>query len=66
VSESYRLYIFADGAVVRSLTVEGPTADYGVGDQATDFPGGMPWPLTVEVRQRSGIYGWGSALRRAV
>ncbi len=65
-SESYRFDIVADGAVVRSLTVVSPTADYGVGDQATDFPSGMPWPLTVEVRQGSDIYGWGSALRRAV
>jgi hypothetical protein len=65
-NEGYRLDIFADGAVVRSLTVEEPTADYGVGDQATDFPGGMPWPLMVEVRQGSDIYGWGAALRRPV
>lgn len=65
-SETYRLDILDGGAVVRSLTVPAPTADYLPVDQAADFPSGLPRPLTVEVRQGSDVYGWGAPLRRSL
>jgi hypothetical protein len=65
-SERYRLDILSGTDVVRSLTVSAPTVDYAAADQATDFPSGLPSPLTVEVRQGSDAYGWGAPLRRGV
>jgi hypothetical protein len=63
--ETYRLDILSGDVVVRTLLADTPSTHYLPPDQAADFPGGLPNPLTVQVRQGSDTYGWGTPLRRA-
>ena len=65
-SELYRLDILSGGVALRSIIVSAPTADYSVADQAIDFPGGLPRPLSIEVRQISDGFGPGAPLLRSV
>jgi hypothetical protein len=60
-SEAYDLEI-CDGAgsVVRSFTaIPGHSQLYSAAEQAADFPGGLPDPLTVQVYQLSAVVGRG-------
>ncbi len=66
VGEGYRLDILNGAAVVRSITTMSPSADYAPADQASDFPGGIIRPFTVEVRQTSDAWDLGAPLRRSL
>lgn len=65
-AELYRLDIFKAGAVIRSITTNTPGADYTPAAQSADFTGGVPRPLTIEVRQISDVFGPGAPLARSL
>ncbi len=65
-AERYRVTVYAGAEVVRSTVVSGPSWTYAASDQLADFAGAAPAPLVVEVRQGSGVYGWGAPCRRSL
>ncbi|CAN5340988.1 hypothetical protein BH09PSE2_BH09PSE2_03540 [soil metagenome] len=66
--ESYRVDVLAgDGAtVLRIADVDGPSFTYVAAAMAEDFPAGAPASLIVRVRQRSAVFGLGSALQQTL
>ncbi|MFN3558120.1 MAG: glycoside hydrolase/phage tail family protein [Brevundimonas sp.] len=57
----FRVRIIHEDTVVRVLDVEASHADYLAPDVASDFPGGLPGEVIVEVAQWGDGYGWGQA-----
>jgi len=64
--EAYRVEVMSGGAVVRAWEVAGTEAVYAAADQAADFPGGTPVPVTVRVSQGSVVWGWGVPAQRSL
>jgi len=59
--ERYRVEILdAAGGVARAMEVVATTATWTAAQQAEDFPGGVPWPVTVRVAQIGETYGPGA------
>lgn len=66
-TEAYRAELLSPaGDVVRAWETTGPAAAYTAAQQSADFPAGAPATLTITVRQRSAIWGWGAACRQAL
>ena len=59
--EAYAVEILSGaGALLRTLSVSGPTASYTSADQTTDFGGAAPSPLNLRVYQVSPSFGRGA------
>ena len=67
-AEAYRCEVLAgDGTtVLRGFDVDAPEVTYTAGDVAADFPAGAPDVLTLRIRQRSAIFGFGSPLQQTL
>jgi hypothetical protein len=65
-TERYRLEILDGPDVVRTEETTTPAYLYTAAQQAADFPGGLPDPLTVRVSQWSAAVGWGARITRTL
>ena len=62
--ERYRVEVLDGSGTVRSWEVTAPQTTYPPEQLAEDFPGGVPNPLQVCVRQWSAAFGWGAGALR--